>query len=126
MIRGRVSGLDRAHAAVTSLKFHRLDVPHLPGPQYAESLARNASRLQRIGECKGRRIDRFVGELEGAVMAGECGLGTAIEQSLHRLRGIHVLVAHEPARLVGPDRQDRELEWAVTIAYPPEIDAVAI
>ena len=31
---------------------------------------------------------------------------------LHRLLGVDVLLAHEPARLVGADRQQREIEAA--------------
>jgi hypothetical protein len=50
----------------------------------------------------------------------------AIDESLHRLGGIDVLVAHEPARLVGPDRQNGELELPVTLSRAPKMAAVAV
>src|SRR6266849_9937311 len=81
-----------------------LQLPNLPGPQRAEALWRNLGSLQGLGECDERGIERLVGQLEGAVMVAEPNLGAAIDQCLHRLGRIHVLVAHEPARLVGSDR----------------------
>src|SRR5580700_10482167 len=93
-----------------------LQLHHLAGPQGAEALGRNTGSLQAVGKRDERRIDRFVGELERAVMVRERQLGAAITIGLHRLRRIHVLVAHEPARLVGADRQDGELERSVMLA----------
>src|SRR5258705_210605 len=81
-----------------------LQLPHLSGPQRAETLRRNFGSLQGLGEREERGIERLVGQLEGAVMVAEPDLCAAIDQRLHRLGGIHVLVAHEPARLVGSDR----------------------
>src|SRR5580692_10834708 len=96
-------------SADSKLKLH-----HLAGPQGAEALGRNARSLQGFGKRGERRIDRFVGELERAVMVRERQLGAAIDKGLHRLHRIHVLVAHKPARLVGADRQDGELERPMT------------
>jgi hypothetical protein len=101
-------------------------MPHLPGLQCAEALGRNAGQFQRIGERNERRIDRFVGELKGAIVAGKSRFGAAIEQRLHGLGGIHMHIPHEPARFIGPDRQDCELEWPVAVPRAMEICAVAI
>src|SRR6202023_1652646 len=104
----------------------RLKLHHLAGPQGAEALGRNASNLQGLGKREERRIDRLVGELERAVMVRERQLRAAIAIGLHRLRRIHVLVAHEPARLVGADRQDGELERPVALAGAPKHAAGAV
>src|SRR6202161_1406717 len=91
-------------SADSQLKLH-----HLAGPQGAGALGRNTGSLQGLGKREKRRLDRFIGELERAVMVRERKLGAAIARGLHRLRRIHVLLAHEPARLIGADRQDGEL-----------------
>ena len=101
-------------------------MPDLPRAQRAESPGRNPGRVERIGERMQRCIDRFIGELECAVVAGERRLGAAIDQCLHGLGGVHVLLAHEPARLVRPDRQDCEPGWSVTVAHAAEMSAVAL
>jgi hypothetical protein len=46
-------------------------LPHLARTQRAESLSRNSGNPQGVGERDERRIDRFVGELERAVMVAE-------------------------------------------------------
>src|SRR5580704_5838006 len=97
--------------ANSQLKLH-----HLAGPQGAEALGRNAGSLQGLGKREGRRIDRFVGELERAVMVRQRQLGAAIAIGLYRLLRVHVLVAHKPARLVSADRQNGELERPVALA----------
>jgi len=52
---------------------------------------------------------------------GEGDLGAAITERLHRLLRIHVLIAHEPARLIGADRQDAGEKLAVTLGVPLSI-----
>ena len=59
-------------------------------------------------------------------MVAERGFGAAIDECLHRLGRIHVLIAHEPARLIGADRQQSELERAVTFACFAKRAAIAI
>ena len=59
-------------------------------------------------------------------MMGERERGAAIPERPHRFLRIHVLVAHEPARLIGADRQDGEAERAVALARLAEPRAVAI
>src|SRR5947208_173030 len=72
-----------------------------------------------------RRIDRLIGELERAVVMTERELGAASLKRPNRLRRIHVLVAHEPARLVGTDRKYGEAERAIAVARGAEMVAVA-
>ena len=59
-------------------------------------------------------------------MMGKRELGAAIREGHHRFLRIHVLVAHEPARLIGSDRQDGEAERAIALARLAEPYAVAI
>jgi len=63
-----------------------------------ETFWQNSGNLQGVGKRGERSIDRFIGQLERAVMVGERNLCAAIDQCLHRLGRIHVLVAHEPTR----------------------------
>src|SRR6266446_520551 len=93
-----------------------LQLPHLSGPQRAEALRRNFGSPQGLGEREERGIERLVGQLEGAVMVGERDFGAAIDQRLHGLGWVHVLVAHEPARLVGSDRQNSQSDRSVALA----------
>src|SRR5204862_2045327 len=48
-----------------------------------------------------------------------------IEVRLHGFCRIHVDVLHEPARLVGPDREERQIDWAQPNGDLPEMRAVA-
>ena len=52
--------------------------------------------------------------------------GAAVEKSLHGLGGVHVLIAHEPARLIGANREHREPEWTIAVARRVKVIAVAI
>src|SRR5215475_11989771 len=71
-------------------------------------------------------IERLVGQLEGAVMVAEPYLRAAIDQRLHRLGRVHVLVAHEPARFVGSDRQNSQSKRSVALARAAEMPAVTV
>ena len=53
-------------------------------------------------------------------------LRAAIGQRLHRVRRVHVLVAHEPARLIGADRQDRQPQRAMGFGDASKMLAVAV
>ena len=53
-------------------------------------------------------------------------LRAAIGQSLHRIGRVHVLVPHEPARLIGADRQDRQSKRTVGLRDAAEMRAVAV
>src|SRR5262249_51098807 len=50
----------------------------------------------------------------------------AILECLYRIGRVHVLVAHERARFVGADGEDRELEWAEAFARHAEMMTGAI
>src|SRR5262245_25540726 len=101
-------------------------LPNLPRPQRAKALCRNFGSLQRFRQRQKRRIGRLVGELEGAIVMAECALGPAIDEGLHGFRRIHVLIGHEPARLVRADRQQRQPQWAAALARFVEMAAVAV
>ena len=58
-------------------------------------------------------------------MVAERKLCAAIDERLYRLGRIHVLLAHKPARLVGPDRQNDKPEWSVALARGAEMPALA-
>jgi hypothetical protein len=49
----------------------------LPRPQRAETFWQNSGNLQGIGKRDERSIDRFIGQLERAVMVGERNLCAA-------------------------------------------------
>ena len=61
---------------------------------------------QRQDRC----IDRFVGQLEGAEMYADAAFGAQIAMRADRFLRVHVMGAHEPARLVSADRQQREID----------------
>src|SRR5258708_10863639 len=50
----------------------------------------------------------------------------AIGECFYRVRRVHVLVAHEPARLIGADRQYREPQWTVGLGDTPKMLALPI
>ena len=96
-----------------------------PGISTRNFSSGNAAASRASFSARNRRVDRLVGELERPVMMRERKVRAAVLQRLHRLLRIHVLVAHEPARLVGADRQDGEPERAVFFARGTEMMAVA-
>ncbi len=53
-------------------------------------------------------------------------LGAAIGQRLHRVRRIHVLILHEPARLIGADRQYRQPQRPVLFGDAAKMLAFAV
>src|SRR3954462_12901102 len=104
----------------------RLDLPELPRLEQPELVRLypgiDARRFQRLD----RRVDRLVSQLECAVVMAERELRTTHLKRLHGLGRIHVHVAHEPARLIGADRQYGEAEGAVAVTCVAEMRAVAI
>src|SRR5438132_5690589 len=112
--------LTACDAWVTS-NFH-----HLPRLQRYEPLARNLRFIQRRVKRGYRRVDSFVGELEGAVMMREGLDRAAIGQRLYGVVRVHMLVLHEPARLVGADRQDRRAQRAMGLRDTTKMRAVAV
>ncbi len=95
----------------------RRHVPDLAGQHGAEAFARDACRVERGKKPVARLVDRLVGELERApVVAGGKG-GIAELHAFHRFVRVLVLRLHEPARLVGADRQDGEAEAAMLFGH---------
>jgi hypothetical protein len=76
-------------------------------------------------ELARRQVGRLVGEIERAPVHREHRCRAEIEIGLHRLARIHVLPAHEPARLVGADRQQRHVDRAEAPAVLGEALEVA-
>src|SRR5262245_49595558 len=94
--------------------------PHLPGPQRREPFRCNAARGQRGGEVEGGLLDGLVGETEGAPVVAERLGGAAQLEGLHGVVRVHVAGAHEPARLVGTDGQERRDQARMAPAYAVE------
>jgi hypothetical protein len=66
----------------------------------------------RLCEVARRLVERLVGELERAPVDAERRARAQVAVREHRLVRVHVLELHEPARLVGADRQQGEVEAA--------------
>src|SRR5215207_4306462 len=100
--------------------------PHLAGRQGAEALLRDAGLAARFGKRLQRRVERLFGELERAVVMAEREFGAAVEQGADGLLWVHVLVLHEPARLVGADRQDHQPERPMPLTRRAKVVPIAI
>ena len=57
-----------------------------------------------------RLIQRLIRQLKRAPVHGQGPLTAQVLKDLHRLLGVHMLVLHEPARLICADGQQREVE----------------
>ena len=80
----------------------------------------------------GRLIERFVGELEGPPMDAHHdrplsggALRVQVAEGAHRFLRVHVHDAHEPARVVGADRHQRDVEGTVARADLGEVGVIA-
>ena len=104
----------------------RLNLHHLPRLECGKALARNVRFIERGLQGGERRVDRFIGQLKRAVVMRQCLLGATIGQRFHGVGRIHVLIAHEPARLIGADRQDRQPQRTVRLPDVAEMLAVAV
>src|SRR5262249_10100824 len=99
----------------------RIDLPDLPWSQDPELLRRDAGGGDRLRERERWRVDRLVGEGKRSVMVRERKLRSAVAERLDGLVGIHVLIAHEPARLIGANGEDREPDRAVLLLGAAEM-----
>ena len=84
--------------------------------------------LQRGFELFDGRIERFVGEPEGSKMHADGLFGLQIEMSQDGVFRVHVLVLHEPTRLIGANGQQSEIHDAVArvnLLEVPSISGVA-
>src|SRR5580704_6989255 len=76
-----------------------------------EPRLRDISRAARVLQRAQWFVDALGGHLEGAEMHTDALGCLKIQVRLHRLRRIHVNDLHEPARLIGTDRQQCEVDW---------------
>jgi hypothetical protein len=53
--------------------------PHLPRAQRSETLGRKPRCVQSVRKCKARRVNRFIGKLESAVMMGERNFRSTVD-----------------------------------------------
>ena len=67
-------------------------------------------RTARVLERSQRLVDALGGQLERAEMHADALGGAEIQVRLHRLCRIHVNGLHEPARLVGADREKGQID----------------
>src|SRR5215470_954474 len=104
----------------------RIDLPDLPRSQDPELLRRDAGTGNCFRKREPRRVDRFVGQLKCSVMMRKRKLGAAVAECLDGLVGIHVLLAHEPAWLIGTDGEDREPDRAVLLLDTAEMKPFAV
>src|SRR5712691_7167113 len=51
--------------------------------------------------------------------------GPQVHMGLNGLRGIHVKRLHEPSRLVGPDRQESDIDGSEAISNFPEVSRIS-
>ena len=79
-----------------------LQLPNFAGLHGPETVGGEAG----LGACRSERerwrVDRLVGELEGSEMVPKRQVRAAIGEGTYGLIRVHMLLAHEPARLVRP------------------------
>ena len=78
--------------------------------QHIEILLNQASLSPRLSKSQCRRINGFVGQLESAEMHPQAATRPQVEVRLHRFLWVHVMSAHEPSWLIGPDRKECEID----------------
>src|SRR5690606_18835323 len=109
----------------------RRDAPRarLPVRQDPQVLRREGGGAPRVAEPQGRLERRLVAEPERAPVHGDEGAAPAeVEIRLHRFLRVHVHRAHEPARRVRADREQRGVERAeprADLREPREVATVA-
>src|SRR5690348_1728233 len=97
----------------------------LAGVWRLERVLRDRELAPSRGLILERLVDTFVGEAKAAVMAAQAEVRAELEVRAHRVCRVHVLLAHEPARLVTADRQERGVGAAETAAQLREQRRVA-
>src|SRR5215470_14300825 len=70
----------------------------------------HALRAKRFCEIPHGLLDSFCRQLKGSKMHGDALRCFEIQVSPNSLSGIHMDYAHEPSRLVGANRQQREVD----------------
>ncbi len=92
-------------------KHHEVSVTDWPLRKHQKRIARGG-----LAQPPLRRIDALIRQLERAVVDRDAGLGGQDLVGSNRLLGRHVNRRHEPARLVGSDRQQRQARRSEPLA----------
>ena len=71
----------------------------------------------RARKCRGRRVLTFVCELEGREVDTNTLAGAESLMCFNGVARVHVLRGHEPARLIGANRQQRDTRRAQALSY---------
>src|SRR5205807_8747056 len=95
---------------------------HLRRPEYP---GRHAALPQRLRQLPNRLVYPLRRQLKRAVVHREAPARAEIEMRLHGFRRIHMDVFHEPAWLVGADREQRQIDRSEPRGNLPEMGAVA-
>src|SRR5882672_7413672 len=122
----RASSASLTRCAASGARSSHSNLHDLPRLQRHKTLARNLRLLKRRMQRDDRRVDRLVGELKGAVVMRQRLLRAAIGQRLHGVCRVHMLVSHEPARLIGADGKDRQPQWTMRLSDAAEMLALAV
>ncbi len=106
-----VPGLARLNSPLASaLIIH----PDLPRPHGNEALMRDAQVSQSGCKILWWLIDALVCEPKSSPMKPKGGSGFENTERANRFFGVHVLGSHEPAGLIGADRQEGDIQTAMT------------
>src|SRR5690349_20772408 len=89
--------------------------PDVAGLERNERLGPQPAPRHRGHQSLFRLEPRFVRELKRAPVKPERLARAAVDHCLHGFVWIHVLVLHEPARLVGADWKKREIDRRVSL-----------
>src|SRR5262245_10691887 len=89
------------------------DVPDLARQHRPESTGCYVVPFDGFEKLGARLLDGLIGKLESAPMAAGGKSGVGKDHGADRLIRVLVLPLHEPARLIGADRQNGEAEAAM-------------
>ncbi len=92
------------------------NLPRFADGQREERVVAQAQGRALACQLARRLVQGLVGQLEGAPVHAERTLGAQVGVDLQRLLDIDVLLLHEPARLVGADGDQRDVEAAVRLS----------
>jgi hypothetical protein len=122
---GGAASTARSPSASHSMVGSGPDFPHLPRLEHPESCERYVGVRKRVGQLALGRVDGLVGELKRSVVVRKRQLGSGIPEGHNGFLRVHVLLAHEPPRLVGPDREHSQPDGSVPLRAA-EMPAIAI
>ncbi len=106
----------KTHGPVARAFFSWVEPDHLAVLQNRERIGGQIRLLHGVREQTRRFVERIVGEFEHAPVNADGLLRAHVLEDAHSLFRIDVLRAHEPARRIRADRNQREIEAAETRA----------